>query len=89
MKNYTELSDIEDLQQLITEALELKKSTSTLEIGKGKTLGMLFFNPSLRTRLSTEKAGKLLGMEVMVMNAGSDSWRLEFEDGAVMDSDKA
>ena len=89
MKNYTELSDIEDLKQLITEALELKKSTSTLKIGKGKTLGMLFFNPSLRTRLSTEKAGKLLGMEVMVMNAGSDSWRLEFEDGAVMDSDKA
>ncbi len=89
MKNYTELSDIEDLQQLITEALELKKGTSTLDIGKGKTLGMLFFNPSLRTRLSTEKAGKLLGMEVMVMNAGSDSWKLEFEDGAIMDSDKA
>ena len=89
MKNYTELSDIKDLQQLIKEALELKKSTSTLEIGKGKTLGMLFFNPSLRTRLSSEKAAKLLGMEVMVMNAGSDSWKLEFEDGAVMDSDKA
>ncbi|MDX1720179.1 MAG: N-acetylornithine carbamoyltransferase [Salegentibacter mishustinae] len=89
MKNYTELSDIIDLQQLITEALELKKSTSTLEIGKGKTLGMLFFNPSLRTRLSTEKAAKLLGMEVMVMNAGSDSWKLEFEDGTIMDSDKA
>ncbi|PKD16681.1 acetylornithine carbamoyltransferase [Salegentibacter salinarum] len=89
MKNYTELSDIEDLQQLITEALELKKATSTLEIGKGKTLGMLFFNPSLRTRLSTEKAGKLLGMDVMVMNAGSDSWKLEFGDGAVMDADKA
>lgn len=89
MKNYTELSDIQDLQGLVTEALELKKATSALEIGKGKTLGMLFFNPSLRTRLSTEKAGKLLGMDVMVMNAGSDSWKLEFEDGAVMDTDKA
>ncbi|TDN87596.1 ornithine carbamoyltransferase [Salegentibacter sp. 24] len=89
MKNYTDLSDIKDLQQLITEALELKKAKTALEIGKGKTLGMLFFNPSLRTRLSTEKAGRLLGMEVMVMNAGSDSWKLEFEDGAVMNSDKA
>ncbi len=89
MKNYINLSDITDLQALITEAAELKKGDSTLEIGKGKTLGMLFFNPSLRTRLSTEKAGKLLGMDVMVMNAGSDSWKLEFEDGAVMDSDKA
>lgn len=89
MKNYTNLSDIEDLQRLITEASELKRSQTTLKIGKGKTLGMLFFNPSLRTRLSTEKAAKLLGMDVMVMNAGSDSWKLEFEDGAVMDSNKA
>ncbi|MGY5850553.1 N-acetylornithine carbamoyltransferase [Salegentibacter sp. F14] len=89
MKNYTELSDITDLQALITEALELKKGASTMEIGKGKTMGMLFFNPSLRTRLSTEKAAKNLGMEVSVINAGSDSWKLEFEDGVVMDSDKA
>lgn len=89
MKNYISLSDIEDLQQLITEASELKKAKTSLEIGKGKTLGMLFFNPSLRTRLSTEKAAKLLGMEVMVMNAGTDGWALEFEDGAVMNSNKA
>jgi len=89
MKNYTDLSDIEDLQALLTEASELKKATSALEIGKGKTLGMLFFNPSLRTRLSTEKAAKLLGMDVLVMNAGSDGWALEFEDGAIMDSNKA
>lgn len=89
MKNYITLSDIENLDELIQEALELKKIDWALETGKGKTLGLLFFNPSLRTRLSTEKAGKLLGMEVMTMNAGKDGWALEFEDGAIMNSDKA
>ena len=89
MKNYTTLSDIENLDELIREALDLKKENSAANHGKGKALGMLFFNPSLRTRLSTEKAAKLLGMEVMVMNADKDGWALEFEDGAVMDSNKA
>lgn len=89
MKNYLTLSDIENLPELIKEALQLKKKNSAADIGKGKTLGMLFFNPSLRTRLSTEKAAKLLGMEVMVMNVDKDGWALEFEDGAIMDSDKA
>lgn len=89
MKNYITLSDIENLGELIQEGLELKKKNSAAEIGRGKTLGLLFFNPSLRTRLSTEKAGKLLGMNVMTMNAGKDGWALEFKDGAVMNSDKA
>ncbi|MCM4160229.1 N-acetylornithine carbamoyltransferase [Antarcticibacterium flavum] len=89
MKNYINISDIEDLQEIITEALQLKKENSAAGTGKGKTLGLLFFNPSLRTRLSTEKAAKLLGMEVMIMNADKDGWALEFEDGAVMDSNKA
>ncbi len=89
MNNYTSLSDIENLDELIKEALELKKENSSATLGKGKTLGMLFFNPSLRTRLSTEKAAKLLGMDVMVMNADKDGWALEFEDGAIMNSDKA
>ena len=89
MKNYTSVSDIENLQELVEEAIQLKNENSSAEAGKGKTLGMLFFNPSLRTRLSTEKAAKLLGMEVMVMNADKDGWALEFEEGAVMNSDKA
>ena len=71
------------------EALQLKKENTAASIGQGKTLGLLFFNPSLRTRLSTEKAAKLLGMDVMVMNADKDGWALEFEDGAIMDSNKA
>lgn len=89
MENYTSLEDIENLEELILEAGELKKQNSAAEIGKGKTLGMLFFNPSLRTRLSTEKAAKLLGMDVMVMNADEDGWALEFEDGAIMNFNKA
>ena len=89
MKNYIQLSDIEDLPALLKEAASLKVENKYLELGKGKTLGMLFFNPSLRTRLSTEKAAKLLGMEVMIMNVGSDGWALEFEDGQIMDADKA
>jgi N-succinyl-L-ornithine transcarbamylase len=89
MKNYTTLSDIDDLENIIREARGLKFENPEAKAGEGKTLGMLFFNPSLRTRLSTEKAAKLLGMHVMVMNADKDGWALEFEDGAVMNSDKA
>jgi len=89
MKNYTTISDIENLESIIREARSLKSKNTASSKGKGKTLGMLFFNPSLRTRLSTEKAAKLLGMEVMVMNADKDGWALEFEDGAIMNSDKA
>lgn len=89
MKNFLQLSDIEDLPGVLKEAAQLKKENKYPELGKGKTLGMLFFNPSLRTRLSTEKAAKLLGMEVLVMNIGSDGWALEFEDGAVMNTNKA
>ncbi|MCM4155589.1 N-acetylornithine carbamoyltransferase [Gramella sp. AN32] len=89
MKNYISLADIDNLEDLISEAIQLKKNNNAATLGKGKTLGMLFFNPSLRTRLSTEKAGRLLGMDVMVMNADKDGWALEFEDGAVMDSNKA
>ncbi len=89
MKNYFSTHDIQNIQEPINQALELKKCNTSLELGKNKTLGLLFFNPSLRTRLSTEKAGKLLGMDVMTMNAGKDGWALEFEDGAIMNSDKA
>ncbi|MEG9326569.1 N-acetylornithine carbamoyltransferase [Salinimicrobium catena] len=89
MKKYIGIENVDNLQELISEALQLKKENSGPSLGKGKTLGMLFFNPSLRTRLSTEKAAKLLGMDVMVMNADKDGWALEFEDGAIMSSNKA
>ncbi len=90
MKNYLAITDIPDLDLAIKEALNLKKDPLAFaKIGNGKTLGLLFFNSSLRTRLSTEKAAKNLGMEVMTLNVNSDSWQLEFEDGVVMDGTKA
>src|SRR6185436_17278503 len=71
--------------ELVAEALQLKQSPlGNPELGKNRTLGLLFFNPSLRTRLSTQKAAANLGIRVMVMNAGTEGWALECEDGAVM-----
>lgn len=89
MKHYLDIMAIVNLSGTIEEALELKRDPFQFSnLGKNKTLVMLFFNSSLRTRLSTEKAAKNLGMEVMVLNV-SDSWKLELEPGAVMNMDKA
>lgn len=89
MKKYTDISDIGDLNQTIMEAIALKQEPFKYSgFGKHKTLAMLFFNSSLRTRLSTEKAAKNLGMQVIVLNV-SDTWSLEFEDGTVMNMNTA
>ncbi|WP_299888989.1 acetylornithine carbamoyltransferase [uncultured Lacinutrix sp.] len=89
MKHFTNIYDIVNLSETIKNGIELKKEPYTFsELGKHKTLVMLFFNASLRTRLSTEKAAKNLGMEVMVLNV-NDTWKLEFEDGTVMDMEKS
>jgi N-succinyl-L-ornithine transcarbamylase len=83
--NFISLNDIDSLQKWVSEALEIKKNPlKNKKLGKNKTLGMLFFNPSLRTRLSTQKAALNLGMNVMVMNFTNEGWTLEFEDGAIM-----
>ena len=83
--NFTSLKDIDSLSIWVSEALEIKKKPlKNKKLGENKTLGMLFFNPSLRTRLSTQKAALNLGMNVMVMNFTSEGWTLEFEDGIVM-----
>ena len=84
--NYTNIQEIDSLQEWITEAIAIKKNPfQNKTLGENKTLGMLFFNPSLRTRLSTQKAALNLGMNVMVMNFTNEGWTLEFEDGAIMD----
>ncbi|MDA0193966.1 MAG: acetylornithine carbamoyltransferase [Bacteroidetes bacterium] len=90
MKQFTSVDDISDPLGLVEEALSLKKSPLAFNhLGKDLTLGLIFMNPSLRTRLSTQKAAQNLGMNVMVMNVGSDGWHLETEDGVIMNSDKA
>ncbi|EDP71376.1 ornithine carbamoyltransferase [Flavobacteriales bacterium ALC-1] len=87
MKKYTALNDISNLSETIKEAILLKINPFEYsELGKNKTLVMLFFNSSLRTRLSTEKAAKNLGMDVMILNV-NDAWNLEFEDGTIMNMD--
>ncbi|MCB0609180.1 MAG: N-acetylornithine carbamoyltransferase [Lewinellaceae bacterium] len=88
MKNFTAVSDVSDVKALVKRALEIKQEGPGSTIGQHKTLVLLFFNPSLRTRLSTEKAGRNLGMQVITMNAG-EGWKLEFEEGAVMNGDSA
>lgn len=84
MKNFTSINDVHNPPGLVQQVLDIKNNTTRSEIGKGKTLGLIFFNPSLRTRLSTQKAATNLGMDVIVMNV-SDAWDIEFENGTVMD----
>ena len=89
MKQFTSVYDVPDIKALAKDALELKsKPLAFQHLGAGKTLVLLFFNPSLRTRLSTQKAGINLGLSVISMNA-AQGWKLEFEDGAIMNMDKA
>ena len=85
MKHFITLLDLPNFDQTLDLAMDLKKSpTQSADLGKGKTLGLLFFNPSLRTRLSTQKAAQNLGLPTMIMNFSQESWALEFEDGTKM-----
>ena len=90
MENFYSVQDVKQLDLLTKEAVEIKKNPLKYAyVGKNKSICLLFFNPSLRTRLSTQKAAFNLGMNVSVMNIGKEGWKLEFEDGTVMDGDKA
>ncbi len=85
MKNFTSAKDIDDLPLLLDLAKEVKRNPfGYKKTGENKTIGLLFFNPSLRTRLSTQKAAHNLGMHCMVMNLNNEGWSIELEDGAIM-----
>lgn len=89
MKRFLTVDDIGDLKQAVADALEIKKDPYAFDtLGKNKTIILIFFNSSLRTRLSTQKAALNLGMNVMVLDINKDGWKLENELGVVMDSDK-
>ena len=90
MKKFTCVQDIGDLHAAVAEALEIKRNRFQYSgLGRNRTLLMLFFNSSLRTRLSTQKAAMNLGMNVMVLDVNQGAWKLETERGVVMDGDKA
>lgn len=90
MRSFFNVQDIGDLGIALKEALEVKANPFGYQhLGKNKTIMIVFFNSSLRTRLSTQKAALNLGMSPIVLNIGQDSWKLETELGVVMDSDKS
>jgi N-succinyl-L-ornithine transcarbamylase len=85
MKQFLSIKDVDNPDALVAEAMALKQNPLAMaNLGRGKTLVLLFFNASLRTRLSTQKAAQNLGLNVLVMDVGKDGWQLEFEDGAIM-----
>ena len=89
MKHFTSVKDIPDFKKAVEIAFDVKKNKFAYQhLGKNKTMVLIFFNSSLRTRLSTQKAAMNLGMNTMVMNVSEDGWQLESELGVVMDGDK-
>lgn len=90
MKKFTTVGDIGPLDKALAEAALIKKDRFAFtDLGKNKTLMMIFFNSSLRTRLSTQKAAMNLGMNVIVLDVNQGAWKLETERGVIMDGDKA
>ncbi|HEY0244964.1 MAG TPA: acetylornithine carbamoyltransferase [Mucilaginibacter sp.] len=85
MKLFSSVNDVTDIKGLVAEALKLKQDPYAHQhLGKNKTLGLVFLNPSLRTRMSTQKAAMNLGMNVMVLNIDKEGWALELREGAIM-----
>ncbi|NVM65476.1 N-succinyl-L-ornithine transcarbamylase [Mucilaginibacter sp. SG538B] len=86
MKLFSSVNDVADVNALVKEALALKQDPfAHQQLGKNKTLALVFLNPSLRTRMSTQKAALNLGMNVMVLNIDKEGWALELRDGVIMD----
>ncbi|MFB0495478.1 N-succinyl-L-ornithine transcarbamylase [Mucilaginibacter sp. OAE612] len=86
MKLFSSVNDVADVNALVKEALALKQDPfAHQQLGKNKTLALVFLNPSLRTRMSTQKAAINLGMNVMVLNIDKEGWALELRDGVIMD----
>ncbi|WP_338410310.1 acetylornithine carbamoyltransferase [uncultured Flavobacterium sp.] len=87
MKRFFSVDDVSNLDELVNDAiLTKKKPLNKSELGKGKTLGLVFLNSSLRTRLSTIKAAQNLGIKTLTLNAKQEAWLWEFEDGSIMNT---
>lgn len=89
MRNFTNVKDLGNLNDAVKDALEIKKDRFAYKkLGENKTLLLVFFNSSLRTRLSSQKAGMNLGMNTIVLDINQGAWKLETERGVIMDGDK-
>ena len=89
MRKFTCVDDIGNIEAAVKEALDVKKNRFAYKrLGENRTLLMIFFNSSLRTRLSTQKAAMNLGMNVIVLDVNQGAWKLETERGVIMDGDK-
>ena len=85
MKNFISVNDVSDINALAAKALTYKANPyADRNLGAEKKIGLLFLNPSLRTRLSTQVAAKNLGLEAIIFNVDKEGWALEFEEGAIM-----
>ncbi len=85
MKNFISVKDVTDINALVAKALAYKANAfADKALGAGKRIGLIFLNPSLRTRLSTQVAAANLGLEAIVFNVDKEGWAMEFEDGAIM-----
>jgi N-succinyl-L-ornithine transcarbamylase len=90
MRHFTTVADVGNLQTAVQEALEVKRTPYKWDqLGRNKTMILIFFNSSLRTRLSTQKAALNLGMNAIVLDINQGAWKLETERGVVMDGDKS
>lgn len=90
MRHFTTVHDLPNLHEAVKEAIAIKKNPYQFEhLGKHKTMCLMFFNSSLRTRISTQKAAENLGMKTIVFNINEDGWKIETEFGVIMDGDKA
>ena len=90
MKQFISIDDVADPIALINQGIAIKADPySDKHLGMNKTLGLLFFNASLRTRLSTQKAAQNLGLNTILLNVSEDSWQIEFNDGAIMNAGTA
>src|SRR5688572_21949932 len=85
MRNFLSVEDVQDVKAIVNNALALKANPlAGKSIGAAKRMGLLFLNPSMRTRLSTQIAAANLGMETIVFNVGQEGWALEFEEEVIM-----
>lgn len=90
MKQFVSIEDVSDVEALLHKAMEIKRNPLTnTELGRNKSMGLIFLNPSLRTRISSQRAAMNLGLDVILFDINKGGWKLEFGDGVIMDGDSS